>query len=104
VHVARVPVHARDRGGREERAPSREPAACFHDQVADRPRMVVEEELVHGSDLPVRRVDPQAVVRLHTLQHLRPLLSGVARGTLYPIPERWLLLIPHLSPNTYPEP
>src|SRR5258705_730095 len=51
------PAHRRDPLGRKHYLPAGPPVARIHDQVADSPRAVVDQEVLHVTDVAVERGD-----------------------------------------------
>jgi hypothetical protein len=55
---ARPPIHVGDPSRGDQDAPPSRPLIGIDDQVANDPRMVVDDEIIHLSDLAVARLDP----------------------------------------------
>ncbi len=56
-----VPVCLLHSNRRDQHAPAGEPAPGIHDQIADRPVCIVEEELLDVADITIRRSKGEAL-------------------------------------------
>ena len=60
------PTHALDRMWRNEHAPTAPPVARGDNQVGNRPRVIVNEQILHVADVTIRRFDMMANDRVVT--------------------------------------